>query len=317
MLLGNYSILNRNPLRRFGGSTASVEVGNRSNFGSNGAARNMQYVSMTTAANKQFALPYGSSPPYSTLMPQKGGDLSARRTADFSLAATAAGLMGYPIVGSAAIALATNTPIIFPLNDASPLRTGAATITISVLDADGQLISSGSGSASMAVTTNTPLLTASISGDGTTTFSITTNTPVLGAEASATGDSSFSFSVSGSMLPLNDASPLRTGTTVITISGSLTPYAIGSMIGTTDVVTELTTDSIASAVWSAIASSFNDAGTMGNKLNTASAGGVDLNALADAVVAALEATTIPVDAKKMNGSAINGNGTPGDLWRGA
>lgn len=56
---------------------------------------------------------------------------------------------------------------------------------------------------------------------------------------------------------------------------------------------------------------------MGNKLNTASAGGVDLNALADAVVAALEATTIPVDAKKMNGSAINGNGTPGDLWRGA
>lgn len=283
MLLGNYSILNRNPLRRFGGSTTSVEVGNRSNFGSNGAAKNMQYVSMTTAANKQFALPYGSSPPYSTLMPQKGGDMSARRTADFSLTASASGLMGYPIVGSAGIVLNTNTPIIFPLDDTSPLRTGSATITISVLDADGQLISSGSGSASVEVTTNTPLLTASISGDGTTTFSISTNTPILGAEASATGDSSFSFSVSGSILPLNDTSPLRTGTTVITISGALTPYAIGSMIGTTDVVTELTTDSIASAVWRAISSSFNDAGTMGNKLNTASSGGVDMDALAQTV----------------------------------
>ena len=258
MLLGNYSILNRNPLRRFGGSTTSVEVGNRSNFSSNGAAKNMQYVSMTTAANKQFALPYGSSPPYSTLMPQKGGDMSARRTADFSFTASASALMGYPI-------------------------SGTSSITISVLDADGQLISSGSGSASIAVTTNTPILTASINGDGTTSFPITTNAPILGAEASGSGVSSFSFSVSGSILPTNDASPLRTGTTTITISGALTPYAIGSMIGTTDVVTELTTDSIAAAVWNAISSSFNDAGTMGNKLNTASSGGVDMDALAQTV----------------------------------
>jgi len=55
------------------------------------------------------------------------------------------------------------------------------------------------------------------------------------------------------------------------------------MIGTTDVVTELTTDSIAAAVWNAISSSFNDAGTMGNKLNTASSGGVDMDALAQTV----------------------------------
>jgi len=55
------------------------------------------------------------------------------------------------------------------------------------------------------------------------------------------------------------------------------------MIGTTDVVTELTTDSIAAAVWNAIAASFNDAGSMGNKLNTASSGGVDMDALAQTV----------------------------------
>lgn len=45
----------------------------------------------------------------------------------------------------------------------------------------------------------------------------------------------------------------------------------------------LTESGIAGAVWSAVASSYNAAGTMGSKLNTASSGGVDLDALAAAV----------------------------------
>ena len=238
---------------------------------------------MTGEANKQFSLPYGGSPPYATLMPQKGGDLSARRTADMMLSATGTALMGYPIAGTASLVIGTNAPVIFPTNDASPLRTGSVTIAISVIDAAGQLISSGTGSASMAVSANTPLLTASISGGGATSFSVTTNSPLLGAKAGADGAASLTFSVAGSILPLNDASPLRTGSATITLSGSLLPYALGSMVGTTDVVTELTTDSIAAAVWNAISSSFNDAGTMGSKLNTASSGGVDMDALAQTV----------------------------------
>lgn len=39
--------------------------------------------------------------------------------------------------------------------------------------------------------------------------------------------------------------------------------------------------------------------------------------IATAVLAALNATTIPVDTKKMNGAAVLGNGTSGDQWRGA
>lgn len=35
------------------------------------------------------------------------------------------------------------------------------------------------------------------------------------------------------------------------------------------------------------------------------------------VMSALNATTIPVDAKKMNGAAIAGDGSAGNLWRGA
>lgn len=40
------------------------------------------------------------------------------------------------------------------------------------------------------------------------------------------------------------------------------------------------------------------------------------NDIATAVMAAINATTIPVDAKKMNGATILGNGTSGNKWRG-
>ncbi len=46
---------------------------------------------------------------------------------------------------------------------------------------------------------------------------------------------------------------------------------------------ELTPEGLRDAVWKATAASFNDSGTMGAKLNSAASGGVDLNALADAV----------------------------------
>jgi len=229
------------------------------------------------------AKPSGHLPPSAWMMPQKPGAMSSRNEAGMALSATGAGVMGYPIAGSASFSVVLADADILPVDDTSPLRTGTTSITITAMDAAGQLISSGSGSASMAISANTPFLTASINGSGSTSFSISTNAPVLGAEASGSGVASFSFAVSGSILPVNDASPLRTGVALITVGGSLAPYAIGHMVGTTDVVTELTTDAIAAAVWNAISSSFNDAGTMGNKLNTASSGGVDMDALAQTV----------------------------------
>ena len=234
-------------------------------------------------ASQLAAIPSGHRHPSAWVMPQKPGAISSRNEAVMAFASTANGVMGYPVAGSAEFAVSALDATIFPIDDSSPIRTGSLTISISVADAEGQLISSGSGSASFSVVPNTPLLTASIGGAGESAFSITTNTPVLGAEASGTGISNFSFAASGAILPLNDASPLRTGTATITLSGSLLPYALGNMIGTTDVVTELTPDAVASAVWSALAAEFNDAGSMGNKLNTASSGGVDLDALAASV----------------------------------
>lgn len=44
--------------------------------------------------------------------------------------------------------------------------------------------------------------------------------------------------------------------------------------------------------------------------------GPSAESIAAAVLAVLNATTIPVDAKKMNGATILGNGTSADKWRG-
>lgn len=42
----------------------------------------------------------------------------------------------------------------------------------------------------------------------------------------------------------------------------------------------------------------------------------DINAIAAAVLVALQGTTIPVDAVKMNGTPILGDGSAGNKWRG-
>lgn len=57
----------------------------------------------------------------------------------------------------------------------------------------------------------------------------------------------------------------------LSLAGDVTPF------------TELSPENLAAAVWNALATQFNEAGTMGAKLNTASSGGVDLDALAAAV----------------------------------
>lgn len=167
---------------------------------------------------------------------------------------------------------------------------GTAAITFTVADAAGSLIVSGSGSASFAVAVADALASASINGSGSASFSVTAADATLGALANGAGTAS------------------------ITVSGTLTPYAIGHMAGSTEDSSVLTTQSIANAIWSALASAYTESGTMGAKLNAASSGGVDLSALADAVVAALQATAIPVNTVQIKGQTITGSGIESDPW---
>lgn len=251
MLLGNYSVLNRNPIRYLGGGTATPEVNHVASFYRGGARKNRQYVDQTTAGNKQFSLPYGSYPPVMSLLPQRGGDLSARRSADFRLTPTATGISGMPATAAVTLTFSATNSEILPLDTTSPLRTGSSTITFTV-NGDGQLISSGTGSASLTFTVADALLTASISGVGTASFTVSANNPLLGAIADGAGSSSFTITfATATIRPLIDASPLRNGTASFAVTGTLTPYAIGSMSGSTIGGGTMTEASIAASVWSA------------------------------------------------------------------
>lgn len=51
-------------------------------------------------------------------------------------------------------------------------------------------------------------------------------------------------------------------------------------------------------------------------VSTAGTSGPSAESIAAAVLAALEATRIPVDVERMNGAPVIGDGTEGDPWRG-
>ena len=217
-----------------------------------GVARNRLYVDRTTTANKLYSVPDGAYPNVSWIIPQVGGAMTAHNTAVINVAATANGVMGYPIFGE-------------------------ASFTISAPGASAELIAFGQGEATLSVSAGGALF-ASISADGFAGFAVSASA-ALGAEASISGEASISISTSAeSILPLDDASPLRTGTASFAIAGALTPYAVGVMSGST------------------VDTGLSNAG------------------VAAAVVSALNSATIPVDLRKVKGQAITGTGVENDPW---
>ena len=287
-LIGNRSVLHKSPGFFLAGQTAS---GDRNNFSKQGMLRSSR-LSFGKLASRPDG--YGAT---GWLMPVTAGALSSVNAATVAVLASGLAVGGVTTAGTSTITITAAPAVAFPLDDASPLRTASAAISFTVADAAGQLISSGSGAASLAITIADALMTASIEGSGTAAFSVTANTPTLGAEASGSGSAMISFTVAPvTAFPLNDASPLRDGQASMSFSGSLTPYAIGHMQGSTTDTTILTADIIANAVWEALAAQHKDSLTMGGKVNTASSGGVDINALADAVRDALAVELARIDA---------------------
>lgn len=124
--------------------------------------------------------------------------------------------------------------------------TGSTTLTFTV-DGTGGLIVSGSGSATLTFTPTATLLSiAAASGSSTITFAPAAN---IGALAGLTGSATLTFTPTA----IN--------------------YAIGYLSGTSTNETEFSAEALAAAVWEAAASSFNTAGSMGEKLNDAGSAG--------------------------------------------
>lgn len=264
-LIGNGSVLHKSPGRFLngygttGGGIASMRCG----FNKHGMQRNAYQ-----AFDAKSATPNGHLSPSAWVLPKTAGGMSSHNVtvAAFSPSGTAVG-------GITANAVTS--------------------FSFTVANATGELISSGEGSASFAITSNTPLLTASLSGEGSASFDFAGAAALL-----AIGDmgaaASFGFVPTAAILPTNDASPLRTGTASLTFSGALTSYALGIMAGSTVDGSVLTPDTITSAVWGAVASDYNTAGSMGARLNSAASGGVDYSAMADAVRTELQAELLRI-----------------------
>ena len=94
MLLGNYSVLNKSPLKFAGGSTTSVEVGVPSNFSKSGNRRNRLFIDRATTALMLYAVPTGNYAGSAWFIPQRQGELVSRGTLDGVGSATATGTLG-------------------------------------------------------------------------------------------------------------------------------------------------------------------------------------------------------------------------------
>jgi hypothetical protein len=247
-LVGNRSVILKSPGRFLSGAgTAGTGIGiMRSAFSNHGMVR-----SSYQAFDAKAAIPYGHLSGSAWVLPKTAGGISSHHVTTLTAVAT-----GLAVGGITA--------------------NGEASITFTVADADGQLISSGEGSATFSITAADLLLTASLNGVGEASFAITASDALLGALASGDGTAAITFTVpAADILPLDDASPLRDGTATITFSGTLEPYAIGIMEGSTVDNSTLTTASL---------------------------------------IAAMNAAPPAVNIKKVNDVDVTGVGSVGDPW---
>jgi hypothetical protein len=118
--------------------------------------------------------------------------------------------------------------------------------------------------------------------------------------------------VAATLIAYADVQASLTGNGTLT----LTPYAIGELSADITGQSVLSPQSLAAAVWSALAAQYNESGTMGNKMNLAASGSIDYATLAAAVLAAMNAAPPDVNVAKMNSAPVLGTGIASDLWRG-
>lgn len=241
MLLGNYSVIQKSA-GTFRSGTSVSEC--RSNFNKGNSNKN-KFVSTTYL--KRSSVPSGTEPPYSIQIAQKGGGLATFNT----------------IIG-----------------------TGTSTGNLAMgLYAQGALTGSGTVSAadlSMIVQCAAALVGAgSLAGDATVTVSLAS--PLAGsgaivADLALIQAAEMSSSLAGSGNLTASLQLLAGMTSAIVGAGDVSCAMTGTCDMDSDITSAgdlVTAASCAQAVWSALAASFAEAGTMGELLNVAGSGGMD------------------------------------------
>ena len=154
---------------------------------------------------------------------------------------------------------------------------GSTSITFTVPNADLQLVVSASGSTSITFSTSADLAGA-LAAVGNADISFTVPNATLGAIINAEGNAPITWSLS--------ATPRAIGV----LSGDITPF------------TELSPQSLADAVWSALANAYTASGTMGELLNSA-------GSAADPLLGTVEGTLTLRDVQRILLAVAAGNAT--------
>jgi len=269
-LIGNYSVLQKLPVKFLAGNNTTQNYASmRSNFSQPGRVRNWMMQSETVVADQFYAVPDGSYPSVSWIIPQKAGRIASRNQI-YGNGTLTPGLLG----GRSAVA---------SLTGAGDISTATASL-LAALIAD----LSGAGDISSSSLIATLLLAGDLTGSGDITA-------LLGSLAAVQAN--------------------LTGAGTV----SLVPFAIGTLAADITGVSELSPQNLAAAVWSALASQYNDAGTMGNKLNSAGAAADPWTVVLDGVYTAGDLMRLmsaalagelagapagPIEIQSVNGSTI-------------
>lgn len=177
-----------------------------------------------------------------------------------------------------------------------PIKAGGMAGTSHIQTAgEGSLLQGGPmvGEGTTSFTTDDGNLRLIVGMSGTGSMTLTISSPTLSLTMALNGEGNIVVTGTGGLSMIvpffGEGSMSLTGTADLkgnlSMQGEWTPY------------TELSPENLARAVWDAIATQFNESGTMGAKLNLASAGGVDLEALAQAILAAAQITPIHADVR--------------------
>lgn len=302
MLIGNYSVLNKNPGRAFGGSTVSDS---RGQLGKSGAVRGRYFGDAGLGFIKTEGTPRGYYPPYSWVITPKAGGIASNTIivgqGTLSNGNLAGGKNGTAdLSGSGSVSNALLTLIFWissglvGVGSSTSSITGKVEITSSI---------SGDSSVSGALGALTDVL-AALSCNGSLTGYILGK---LGASSSLSGNGNIidaDLDVIGVLLSdLAGVGNLSSGITgkkemvsAVVGSGVVTncdlkalAYLLSDLSGSTIVAagidsqgwitaditpyTDLSPENLARAVWEALSVDYNTPGTMGNKLNSAASAG--------------------------------------------
>lgn len=296
VLIGNYTVLAKNPGRSVGGGATGLGM-NRDDW--NKPSFRGHFTS--DSWDKKSSMPEGTRPPYSWSLPLEAGGLASHGTIAGSSSFTANGTLGLNagaslagtstfiadgtmVIQAAAALIGTGVlaaDVIGVLQAAANL-TGTGTISSALLNAVVDIVASLSGSGVLAANvTGAIQASADLIGSGSLVANIAgavqavaalTGVGTLSADITGRYDMFANLSGSGSLVAdlraLGHVVAALTGTG--TIAASLT--GIGNMSADVTPFTALSPESLAAAVWNALAADFNDVGTMGEKLNDAGSG---------------------------------------------